>query len=102
MDSFNIDSFGASAFTPALGTKMMNLFSQMFFIAFRVGAPVIGALFYHQYGSGGCGSNCAPNERFHCGHAAEFGCGVPHNRRSRCLFLFMSCKALFKECTVIL
>ena len=45
-----VDSFGAvplagAHFTPALGSKMMDLFAQVFFIAFRVGAPVIGALF---------------------------------------------------------
>jgi flagellar biosynthesis protein FliR len=45
VDSFNVIPLGQAHFTPALGTKMMDLFSQIFFIAFRVGAPVIGALF---------------------------------------------------------
>ncbi len=44
-DSFNLIPLGQGHFTAALGTKMMGLFSQIFFIAFRVGAPVIGALF---------------------------------------------------------
>jgi len=45
VDSFSVVPLGQAHFTPALGTKMMGLFSQMFFIAFRVGAPIIGALF---------------------------------------------------------
>ena len=45
VDSFNIVPLGQAHFSAALGTEMMNLFSQVFFIAFRVGAPVIGALF---------------------------------------------------------
>jgi flagellar biosynthetic protein FliR len=45
VDSFSTVPLGQAHFTPALGTKMMSLFSQMFFIAFRVGAPIIGALF---------------------------------------------------------
>ena len=45
VDSFNVIPLGQAHFTVALGTKMMNMFSQIFFIAFRVGAPVIGALF---------------------------------------------------------
>ncbi len=45
VDSFNIVPLGQAHFSTALGTEMMNLFSQVFFIAFRVGAPVIGALF---------------------------------------------------------
>jgi flagellar biosynthetic protein FliR len=36
---------GQAHFTPALTDKMNELFSQVFFIAFKVGAPVIGALF---------------------------------------------------------
>ena len=44
-DSFAVIPLGQAHFTPALGTEMMRLFSQVFFIAFRVGAPVIGALF---------------------------------------------------------
>jgi flagellar biosynthesis protein FliR len=45
VDSFSIVPLGQAHFSTALGTEMMNLFSQVFFIAFRVGAPVIGALF---------------------------------------------------------
>jgi len=45
VDSFSVVHLGQAHFTPALGTKMMSLFSQMFFVAFRVGAPIIGALF---------------------------------------------------------
>jgi flagellar biosynthetic protein FliR len=45
VDSFSVVPLGHVHFTAALGTKMMNLFSQMFFIAFRVGAPIVGALF---------------------------------------------------------
>ncbi len=45
VDSFSIIPLGQAHFTAALGAKMMGLFSQMFFIAFRVGAPIIGALF---------------------------------------------------------
>lgn len=45
VDSFNLVPLGQAHFSAALGTKMMELFSQVFFIAFRVGAPVIGALF---------------------------------------------------------
>lgn len=44
-DSFNLIPLGQAHFSAALGTKMMGLFAQVFFIAFRVGAPVIGALF---------------------------------------------------------
>lgn len=44
-DSFKVIPLGQAHFSAALGTKMMDLFSQVFFIAFRVGAPVIGALF---------------------------------------------------------
>ncbi len=45
VDSFTLVPLGQAHFSTALGTEMMNLFSQVFFIAFRVGAPVIGALF---------------------------------------------------------
>ncbi|HVZ81916.1 MAG TPA: flagellar biosynthetic protein FliR [bacterium] len=45
MDSFGVVPLGGAHFTPALGSKMMEIFTQVFFIAFRVGAPVIGALF---------------------------------------------------------
>ncbi len=45
VDSFAILPLGEAHFTTALGTEMMHLFSNVFFIAFRVGAPVIGALF---------------------------------------------------------
>jgi flagellar biosynthesis protein FliR len=45
VDSFGVVPLGQAHLNVALGTKMMSLFSQMFFIAFRVGAPVIGALF---------------------------------------------------------
>lgn len=45
VDSFSKLPLGESRFTPALGTEMVRLFSNVFFIAFRVGAPVIGALF---------------------------------------------------------
>lgn len=44
-DSFNLIPLGQAHFSPELGKEMMHLFSQVFFIAFRVGAPVIGALF---------------------------------------------------------
>jgi flagellar biosynthetic protein FliR len=44
-NSFNLIPLGQAHFSPVLGVKMMDLFSQVFFIAFRVGAPVIGALF---------------------------------------------------------
>ncbi len=44
-DSFNLVPLGQAHFSTVLGSKMMDLFSQVFFIAFRVGAPVIGALF---------------------------------------------------------
>jgi len=44
-DSFYLIPLGQAHFSVALGTKIMSLFSQVFFIAFRVGAPVIGALF---------------------------------------------------------
>ncbi len=44
-DSFALIPLGHAQFTPALGIKMMAMFSQVFFIALRVGAPVIGALF---------------------------------------------------------
>jgi flagellar biosynthetic protein FliR len=45
VDSFSVVHLAQAHFTPALGAKMMSLFSQMFFVAFRVGAPIIGALF---------------------------------------------------------
>ncbi len=45
VDSFNVIPLGGAHFSPALEHKIMDLFSQIFFIAFRVGAPVIGALF---------------------------------------------------------
>ncbi len=45
VDSFALIPLGQAHLSVALGTKMMSLFSQVFFIAFRVGAPVIGALF---------------------------------------------------------
>lgn len=45
VDSFSVIPLGHAQFSSALADHMMNMFSQMFFIAFRVGAPVIGALF---------------------------------------------------------
>jgi flagellar biosynthesis protein FliR len=44
-DSFQIVPLGAAKFTPAVAGKISELFSAAFFVAFRVGAPVIGALF---------------------------------------------------------
>lgn len=45
VDSFGVIALGQAHFTSSVGTEMMHLFSQVFFIAFRVGAPVIGSLF---------------------------------------------------------
>ncbi len=45
VDSFSVVALGNGHFNPALGQEMMHLVSRVFFIAFRVGAPVIGALF---------------------------------------------------------
>lgn len=45
VQSFNVIPLGQAHFTPGLTSKMNDLFSQLFFIAFKVGAPVIGALF---------------------------------------------------------
>ncbi len=45
VDSFTAINLGQAHFSPSLGTEMMHLFSKVFFISFRVGAPVIGALF---------------------------------------------------------
>ena len=45
VESFSVIQLGQAHFSVPLGTKMMDLFAQIFFIAFRVGAPVIGALF---------------------------------------------------------
>lgn len=45
VESFGIIPLGQAHFSVALGTKMMDVFGQIFFIAFRVGAPIIGALF---------------------------------------------------------
>ncbi len=45
VDSFGIVPLGQAHLSVALGTKMMGLFSKVFFTAFRIGAPVIGALF---------------------------------------------------------
>ena len=45
VDSFSLVPLGQAHFSPGLGKEMMGLFSQVFFIAFRVGAPVIAALF---------------------------------------------------------
>lgn len=45
VDSFNVIPLGSAHFSPALQNKVSQLFSHVFFIAFRVGAPVIGALF---------------------------------------------------------
>jgi flagellar biosynthetic protein FliR len=45
VDSFDIIPLGQAHLSVALGTKMMGFFSQVFFIAFQIGAPVIGALF---------------------------------------------------------
>ncbi len=45
MQTFDVIPLGQAHFTPALTDKMNELFSQVFFIAFKVGAPVIGALF---------------------------------------------------------
>ena len=45
VQSFDLIPLGQAHFTAALTDKMNGLFSQVFFIAFKVGAPVIGALF---------------------------------------------------------
>jgi flagellar biosynthetic protein FliR len=45
VDSFGVIPLGGATVDPALGGKLMALFGKVFFIAFRVGAPVIGALF---------------------------------------------------------
>lgn len=44
-DSFQLIPLAGAQFTPALASKMSGMFSDCFFIAFRVGAPVIGTLF---------------------------------------------------------
>ena len=43
--SFSVIALGQAHFTSTVGNEMMYLFSKVFFIAFRVGAPVIGSLF---------------------------------------------------------
>jgi len=45
IQTFDVIPLGGAHFTPALMSKMNDLFAQVFFIAFKVGAPVIGALF---------------------------------------------------------
>ncbi len=44
-DSFQLVPLGEAQFTTALAMKTSAMFSNAFFIAFRVGAPIIGALF---------------------------------------------------------
>ncbi len=44
-DSYQVLPLAGAKLTPEVASKMSDLFSNAFFIAFRVGAPVIGALF---------------------------------------------------------
>lgn len=51
-ESFRLIDLGGASFTGALAGKMMDLTAGLFFTAFRVGAPVIGALFLTNLGLG--------------------------------------------------
>jgi flagellar biosynthetic protein FliR len=44
-DSFQVVPLAGAKFPPEVALRMSDFFSEAFFIAFRVGAPVIGALF---------------------------------------------------------
>ena len=70
-DSFNVIPLGQAHFSAALGTKMMEIFSQSFFHRLPGGGACDRGLVYNQYGLGGSCPNGPPNERLHRGHAPQ-------------------------------
>lgn len=95
VDSFNVIPLGQAHFSTALGIKMMSLFSQVFFIAFRVGAPVIGALFITNLALGVIARTVPQMNVFIVGMPLNLGVGLLIAALSMSFFVFIL-QGLFK------
>jgi len=89
VDSFSVIPLGHANFTPALADKMMNLFAQMFFIAFRVGAPVIGALFITNMALGVVARTVPQMNVFIVGMPLSLGVGLLITASSMTFFVYV-------------
>jgi flagellar biosynthetic protein FliR len=89
VDSFSVIHLGQAHFTPALGSKMMSLFSQMFFVAFRVGAPIIGALFITNMALGIVARTVPQMNVFIVGMPLNLGVGLLIAATSMSFFVYM-------------
>jgi flagellar biosynthetic protein FliR len=96
VDSFSVIPLGQAHFSIALGTKMMALFSQVFFIAFRVGAPVIGALFITNMALGIVARTVPQMNVFIVGMPLNLAVGFLITAVSMSFFTFVM-QGLFKE-----
>jgi flagellar biosynthetic protein FliR len=94
-ESFNVIPLGQAHFSVALGTKMMGLFTQVFFIAFRVGAPVIGALFITNMALGVIARTVPQMNVFIVGMPLNLGVGFLITAISMSFFVFIL-QGLFK------
>ena len=88
-DSFTFIPLGQAHFTAALGTKMMGMFTQVFFIAFRVGAPVIGALFITNMALGVVARTVPQMNVFIVGMPLNLGVGFLITAISMSFFVFI-------------
>lgn len=95
VDSFSVIPLGQAHFSIALGTKMMALFSQIFFIAFRVGAPVIAALFITNMALGVIARTVPQMNVFIVGMPLNLGVGFLISAISMSFFAFVF-QGLFK------
>ncbi len=89
VDSFSVIPLGHAQFTPALADRMMNLFSQMFFIAFRVGAPIIGALFITNMALGVVARTVPQMNVFIVGMPLSLGVGLLITASSMSFFVYV-------------
>lgn len=95
VDSFGVIPLGQAHLSVALGTKMMGLFSQIFFIAFRIGAPVIGALFITNMALGIVARTVPQMNVFIVGMPLNLAVGLLITAVSMSFFTFMM-QGLFK------
>jgi flagellar biosynthetic protein FliR len=89
VDSFNLIPLGQAHFTEPLAAKMMSIFSQLFFIAFKVGAPVIGALFITNLALGVIARTVPQMNVFIVGLPLNVGVGLLIVAVSMSFFVFM-------------
>lgn len=95
VDSFGLIPLGQAHISTALGTEIMHLFSQVFFIAFRVGAPVVGALFITNIALGIVARTVPQMNVFIVGMPLNMAVGLLVTATSMSFFVFIM-QGLFK------